>query len=844
MPALIPPAAAVLAALALGVATALPVAGQSRPPDEVSSPARVRYDAMRALREGRYAEAIELTRTLPDDADVQLLRGRALTAIGKYDDAAAALARSLAVVPLGDAQLELGQLHLLRGRTAEARRLLEPIVAAAARSDDGEVLGRAARAAYRLGRYEQANTLFRDAAALIGDDAALQITWGELFLDKENRTEAVRSFRAALQSDRRNAAAFAGLARAFADESSATARELVARALSLNPSLVPAFLVLADLDLDEDHRDQARASIEQALAVNPSSLEALSRKAAISLLDDRTADFEALVSAVLAINPRFGDVYRIAGAQAARHYRFDAAASLARKALEIEPGNVRASADLGVHLLRTGDEPGARVALDTAFRADPYDVVTYNLLGLLDSLERFETVDDGVVTMRLHPDEAPVLREHALPLARKALDTLSARYGHTVDGRILVEIFPKHDDFAVRNVGLPGMVGALGACFGRVVTLDSPRARPPGTFNWQATLWHEMAHVITLQMSNNRIPRWLTEGISVFEEQRARPEWGREMELRFAEALERSETLALADLNRGFMSGETIALAYYEASLLVDHIAMTRGEPALQALVRAFADGASVDQAMRRAIGPTLAEIEPEFLASVTERFAAVLAARRGPEDIRLTARTPRETIEALAVEYPGNVELQMRLGDALAAAGEVPAAFDAWERAAYLLPSLVGNDSPLMRIANLASARGDTPRAIDALERLLARDDTNIDAARRLAALIDPSREPARAARAWDRVAEIDPFDATASAALGRHALDTSAPDVAARWFRAALAAGPVDKAAAYCDLAESYLAVGQTPQAKRQVLAALEVAPSYARAQDLLLTLVDGGR
>jgi cellulose synthase operon protein C len=844
MPALIPPAAAVLAALALGVATALPVAGQSRPPDEVSSPARVRYDAMRALREGRYAEAIELTRSLPADADVELLRGRALIAIGKYDDAATALAASIKLSPLGDAQLELGQLHLLRGRTAEARRLLEPVVAAAARSDDGEVLGRAARAAYRLGRYEQANTLFRDAAALIGDDAALQITWGELFLDKQNRSEAVRSFRAALQSDRRNAAAFAGLARAFADESGATARELVARALGLNPSLVPAYLVLADLALDEDHRDQARAAVEQALGVNPSSLEALSRKAAIALLDDRTADFEALVGAVLAINPRYGDVYRLAGAQAARHYRFDAAASLARKALEIEPGNVRASADLGVHLLRTGDEPGARVALDTAFRADPYDVVTYNLLGLLDNLERFETSDDGVVTLRLHPDEAPVLREHALPLARKALDTLSARYGHTVDGRVLVEIFPKHDDFAVRNVGLPGMVGALGACFGRVVTLDSPRARPPGTFNWQATLWHEMAHVITLQMSNNRIPRWLTEGISVFEEQRARPEWGREMELRFADALERGEVIPLPDLNRGFMSGETIALAYYEAALLVDHLVTTRGEPALQALVRAFAEGVSVDEAMRRAVGPTLAEIEPEFVASVTERFSAVLAARRGPEDIRLTARTPRETIEALAAEYPGNVDLQLRLGDVHAAAGEVPAAYEAWERAAYLLPSLVGNDSPLGRIANLAASRGDTARAIDALERLLERDDTNIEAARRLASFVDPSREPARAARAWARVAELDPFDATASAALGRHALDTSAPEVAARWFRAALAAGPVDKAAAYCDLAESYLAVGAAPQAKRQVLAALEVAPSYARAQDLLLTLVDGGR
>ena len=254
----------------------------------------------------------------------------------------------------------------------------------------------------------------------------------------------------------------------------------------------------------------------------------------------------------------------------------------------------------------------------------------------------------------------------------------SARYGHTVDGRVLVEIFPKHDDFAVRNVGLPGMVGALGACFGRVVTLDSPRARPPGTFNWQATLWHEMAHVITLQMSNNRIPRWLTEGISVFEEQRARPEWGREMELRFADALERGEMLPLAELNRGFMSGETIALAYYEASLLVDHLVMTRGEPALQALVRAFADGVSVDEAMRRAIGPTLAEIEPEFVASVTERFAAVLAARRGPEDIRLTARTPRETIEAPGGGVSGQRRPAAAAGRSRAAAGEVAGAFEA----------------------------------------------------------------------------------------------------------------------------------------------------------------------
>ena len=65
----------------------------------------------------------------------------------------------------------------------------------------------------------------------------------------------------------------------------------------------------------------------------------------------------------------------------------------------------------------------------------------------------------------------------------------------------------KHDDFAVRTAGLPGLIGALGVCFGRVVTMDSPHARP-GDFQWEATLWHELTHVITLQMSNSRVPRW------------------------------------------------------------------------------------------------------------------------------------------------------------------------------------------------------------------------------------------------------------------------------------------------------------------------------------------------
>src|SRR5688572_10993943 len=194
---------------------------------------------------------------------------------------------------------------------------------------------------------------------------------------------------------------------------------------------------------------------------------------------------------------------------------------------------------------------------------------------------------------------------------------------------LLIEIIPQHDDFAVRTLGLPGMIGALGACFGRVVSLDSPKARPPGTFSWQATLWHELAHVITLQMSKQRVPRWLTEGVSGYEEARARPEWGRDMEVPFAVALERGEVLKLRDLNSGFTRPDTIALAYFQAALLVDHIAQTKGDAALRALIRSYGDGIDHDAALTKSLGMTVDQLQATFDKAIDARFGAIRTALR-----------------------------------------------------------------------------------------------------------------------------------------------------------------------------------------------------------------------
>ena len=185
--------------------------------------------------------------------------------------------------------------------------------------------------------------------------------------------------------------------------------------------------------------------------------------------------------------------------------------------------------------MRTGDEKGARKALDTSWRLDDSNPITKNLGDMLQGRLRRHTtqiVTDGplwIVQFCRADEAADPQKPYALPLGAEAMKTFTEHYGFTPTGPILVEIFSTHDDFAVRTIGLQGITGALGACFGRVVSMDSPSARKPLDFSWQATEWHELAHVYSLQLSKYRVPRWLTEGISVFEEHRRNPAWGREV---------------------------------------------------------------------------------------------------------------------------------------------------------------------------------------------------------------------------------------------------------------------------------------------------------------------------
>ncbi|MEZ5416827.1 MAG: tetratricopeptide repeat protein [Vicinamibacterales bacterium] len=840
------PLARPLTVLALAALTVLPAFARTAAaqPGGAAEPLRA---AERALERGSYDEVHQLLARAPaDDTPAAVLRARAFVAVGRYADAEKALQPAVFESPIGEAALELGLLQRMLGRR-EALRTLTLILSREIVAASAPEYVRAGRASRALGRFQQANDFFRDAIAQAPTDLRANVAWGELFLEKHNKADAARSFQAALRADGDDPSALFGMARTMAEDNPPAARTLAQQVLGINPKHAGAHVLLAEMALDELKRDEARAAVDKALEVNPNHFDALSLKAAIAWLEKRTDDYAATTAALLKLHPTYGEVFRVVGGVAARQYRFEDAAELARRAITVDRENVRAYADLGAHLMRTGDERGARRALETAFRADPYDVVTYTLLGLLDTIDGtdkapgFVTIREGDLVIRLHPDEAPVMREYVPALAREALASLSKRWNFTPAGPILIEMFPRHDDFAVRTLGLPGMIGALGACFGKVVTLDSPKARPPGEFSWGATLWHELAHVITLQLSNQRVPRWLTEGISVWEETRAGRRWGREMEVSFAAALNSGKVMKLRELNAGFSSPELISLAYYEASLLTEHIVARFQEPALRELVRVFAEDVDSETAITRVLKVSMDDLQGSFDRFLEERFGRLRRALAAPDGF--DPGLPPERLRALAETHAGSYPVQMALGLALEGR-DVEAALAAYQRAAALVPMATGEESPQARIAALLEQKGDKAGAARALEALTTADHTDVASARALAALLDQPADAARRREALNRVVAIDPFDAAAHSELGHHALTAGDLPEAVRVFRIAVAAGPQDRAGAHADLGEALEKSGARDEAKQEALRALEVAPTYVRAQELLLRIVESPR
>lgn len=731
------------------------------------------------------------------------------------------------------AQAGLAELAARRGDADSAFRVADDIAAAFERtsapwpSDDRTA---AARAYLLLGsdtRWVRAALAAFDAAVASDStnvDAMVRI--GDLFLDKYNAPDAREAYQVALRRVPNHSRALLGVARVLDFQDSSNVGAVVARALAANPSLTAGHLFVARAHLEAESYDSATTAARRALAVDSSSLSAWAMLGAAAWITGDSTAYRAARAGAGRVSARPADFYVELSQVAGRNRRYADAAQLAGQAVALDSTSVRALGELGSNLLRIGEMERGRAAFERAFALDPYNVWQKNTLDLLDELAKYTVVDRGRFRFVVPLGEADLLVLYLSPLLEEAYDSLAARYDYRPPTPIRLELFRRSADFSVRTVGLAGL-GALGVSFGTTLAMDAPSARDRGHFNWGSTAWHELAHTFTLGRSAHRVPRWLSEGLSVFEERRARAGWGADATVEFLAAWKGGHVRKVSELSDGFVKPRypaEVQFSYYAASLVCEMIFAERGAKAFVDLLEGYASGYDTPEVFRRALGTTMPALDERFEAWMRTRFAVPL---RHIESGDGPGSPKGAFVDALVASAE------------LIQAGRRDSALAALRRAQEMFPEYSGARGPAWMIAELLAERGDDRGAADQLARITTRNETAWAANEREVELRERAGDVPGTVAALKRLIWIHPYDPSLHTRLSELSARAGDHATAVRERRAVLALNPSDRLEARYQLARALADAGDTAAARREVLGILEMAPSFDKAQTLLLAL-----
>ncbi len=815
----------------------------SNPNDPIAQQALLRV----FIETGRYLEAEATGRRFlaktPDTAAVRHELGEALALMGKHTEAIAEFERAAAGADKSKAYevklaSDLRRAEVLDeiGQEDRAKPIYETLVKFYTENNPNNApeLTLIARALVHLGRYQDANDMYRSAIEADSDYLEAQLGAAELFTDKYQYADAATFLDDALKINGNSARAHLDVALNKRNDGSDDAA--LGRALTINPNLVEAIALKAALALDMAQFDAATTEIDKALKINPRSLEAHSLRAAMFYLQDK--EFEPEVAATLAINSRYGGVYNTLSHYATITRRTEQAAAFARRATELSPQLWDAHLNLGMALLRLGQMEPGRAAVEKAFKGDPFNLWAKNTLDLLDTMADYREVRRGVFVIKASAQESDVLSPYAANLLEEAAAKLTAKYKFTPKGPIIVEIFQNHEDFAVRTLGIPGL-GALGVCFGFVIAQDSPSAREAGEFNWGSTMWHEYTHVITLQMTDYRIPRWFSEGLSVYEERRARPGWGDDWNPLFVRSFVDGRWFKIADLDGAFQRPRTpqdLPIAYFEASQICEFVAERFGFDAILQMLAMYREKTKTPDVLRQVLKLSEADFDREFFAYVDKKARPLHQALSTQSNV-VASMTKEEVLKQLATQ--DTFALRIRAAELLAADGDTAGAVAHYIRAIELFPYASSQGNPYDSLAKLLEQKGDAARAATILEGLVKTDENNLEALKTIARIRSALGERQKAVDALRASFFISPFDYKLHTQAGELSVDLKDYSQALTEFQVALALQPPNVAEANYNVATAYYALGRQPEAKRSVLRALEAAPRYEKAQELLLKI-----
>src|SRR5262249_2328849 len=153
--------------------------------------------------------------------------------------------------------------------------------------------------------------------------------------------------------------------------------------------------VAAEVALSDEDWTTAGRALDRLAALKPETLEEWAMRAALAYGQHRPADVDPAIQHAATIDPTSAFPYGRVGEQAAMLYQFDDAVAFHKKAVAIDPKDAPAQLDLGLDLLRTGDEKAAQSALEASWAVDKTDPTTKNSLDMLDRVATYDVIQDG-----------------------------------------------------------------------------------------------------------------------------------------------------------------------------------------------------------------------------------------------------------------------------------------------------------------------------------------------------------------------------------------------------------------------------------------------------------------
>lgn len=665
-----------------------------------------------------------------------------------------------------------------------------------------------------LGKFPDAKDEFEKATELYPEDAWVRIRYGQLFAARFNRGEAVKLISEGLELDKTNPRGMLALARILSRGFDAKAADLAKAAAEADPALYEARELLAQLALENSDEKKAIEEAEKALSINPQSLNAMATLGVIELLKNQPTD---QFDKILAINPNYGEAWFWAAHHFILNRRYEEGIELYRKAVALKPELWDAREQLGINLMRLGKPDEAREQLELAYNNQHHSNEVVNSLRLMDSYKNFVSHKFEGGEVRLHKKEAAILQPYFEEEVRRARKTFEAKYKMKLDAPLEVEVYPDHEDFAVRTMGMPGL-GATGVSFGPVVAMDSPSARKGGEYHWASTLWHELSHSYILVMSKFLVPRWFTEGISVHEETQASSEWGDPVEPGVLSAIKEKKFLPVADLDSGFVRPKDpmqIGLSYFQAGQALDWIVKTYGQDTVNAMVYSFAARKTTPEVIEEHLKLTPKEFDEKLLAFIDDRYGK---AANSLKELRAGLQSASKALKAK--EWDAAIEAAKKATDG------------------YPPTALLATGYELLGRAYLG--KGEKDKAREALRAYAKSSGRDPETLKDLAKLEEENGDKAMAAAALKRLIYISPVgDEDLHRKLAEYYLDLNEPARALPALQAQLASKPVDPAGAYYNLARTYVALSRPREAQDALFQSLELAPGFKPAQKLLLEL-----